>query len=95
MRVGETRRFRVVVRPGFYTGWTRPVSSNMRSVRLTDVRDRLRDGVSYNCLISGTIAAAAPGTGYVSSGTDLPCFHARPACLPPAYEWMVTVTVKP
>lgn len=93
MRVGETRRFQVVTQPDFYTGWTPPISSNPPSVRVTDVRDPLRSGVSFNCLISGAIVARAPGTSYVSSSTDLPCFHAHHRCLAPAISWWVKVTV--
>ena len=93
MRVGEVRRFQVVTRPGFYTGWTRPTSSNPQSVRLSAVRDGLRSGVSYNCLISGTIVARSTGSAAVSSGTDAPCFHMPQPCLAPAVEWSVTVRV--
>ena len=93
MRVGEVHRFQVVTRPVFYTGWTRPTSSNPQAIRLSAVRDRLRSGVSYNCLISGTIVARAPGIATVSSGTDVPCFHMPQPCLAPAVEWSVTVRV--
>jgi hypothetical protein len=93
MKVGDVRRFQVVLQPGFYTGWTRPASSAPRSVGLSGVRDQLRDGVSYNCLISGTIIARATGTALVSSGTDLPCFHVRDPCLAPAVDWRMKVRV--
>lgn len=93
MRVGETRGFQVVTQPDFYDGWTTPRSSNRHIVQPTDVRDPLINGVSYNCLISGTIVARAPGTATVSSSTDLDCFHLANPCLPPTVGWSVTVTV--
>jgi hypothetical protein len=94
MRVGETRLFQIVIYPDTYTGWTQPASSNPQSVQLSGVRDPLRDGISYNCLVSGIILARAPGTAVLGSSTDAPCFHdPSHTCAMPTLGWSVTVTV--
>ena len=94
MGVGEERSFQIVIYPDTYTGWTTPHSSNPRVAELADVRDPLRNGVSYNCLVSGTIVARAPGTATVGSSADSPCFHIKGySCGMPTFPWLVTVTV--
>lgn len=51
-------------------------------------------GYVYPCPASPLIVhlrARKPGTSTLTSFTDLACFHAHPACLPPAEQWMVTI----
>ncbi len=37
--------------------------------------------------------AVARGTGQLSSQSNLACLHTTPACLPPQYEFRVTIVV--
>jgi hypothetical protein len=37
--------------------------------------------------------AVAPGTAHLSSQSDLACLHTTPACLPPQFEFRVTIIV--
>jgi hypothetical protein len=92
LRVGDRQHFTLVAYQ-LYTGWTTPASSGGNAVRLAGVKDPLQHGVSYNCLVTGVIVAQHPGSAWVSADTDLPCFHARPPCLPPTMGWRVHVVV--
>lgn len=94
LHVGGSKRFALVLGDdGVYWGWSRPVVLAPSVVHLLGVHDRYRDGVAASCLVTGRIVALAPGTTYVESSTDLPCFHATPPCLPASETWRVRVTV--
>lgn len=93
MTVGETRRFRVVTAPGFYTGWTQPTSNERQTIALSHIHDTFRHGVSYRCLVSGTVTGLMPGVAFVETGTDTQCFHLHDPCLAPAVGWRLKVRV--
>lgn len=94
LHVGDAERITVVTPTDVYSGWTNPRSTSPRVAQIGHITNPLRNGVSYNCSVTAVIEARHAGHAYVIASTDLPCFHAHPvACLAPASEWRVQVTV--
>jgi hypothetical protein len=84
------RQITVTLTPTNLGNWTRPQITGQGVLRPIATSG----GYPSSQPLHAVYLAAATGTASIATRTDLPCLHARPACLPPEENWQVHVSVR-